>query len=392
MTIKRAISEHLEKISKLYPVITITGPRQSGKTTIAKDFFSDKDYVNLEHPKTREFAKDDPEAFLAKYPNGAILDEIQRVPELLSYIQVIVDESKKKSMFVLTGSQQFSLMRDISQSLAGRTSVISLLPFSLDELKANYLKEKEINTDQLMINGFYPKIYDEKIEPKILYRDYLRTYIERDLRQISEIKNLDLFQKFIRLCAGRVGQIFNASNLGDELGVSYNTVREWLSILQASYIVYTLPAFSSGNIKKQIIKAPKIFFYDVGLCNYLLDIYETKQLETHPLRGNIFENLVVSEILKFRYNEGEDPNLYFYRDRSGKEVDLIYKLANKYMAIEIKSGKTFHNDFLKNLDYFEALVADSLLKKVVIFDGESQKRSKFLLSNYQESADIFTRT
>jgi predicted AAA+ superfamily ATPase len=381
MSVKRIIESHLREMAGYYPVITITGPRQSGKTTLAKSFFSKKPYVNLEHPKSREFALNDPEKFLEQYPEGVILDEIQRAPDLLSYIQVIVDEKKQKAMFILTGSQQFSLIDSINQSLAGRTAMLTLLPFSLEEIRKNYLKENQINYDDLIIRGAYPRAYNEGLQSRVLYRDYLSTYIERDLRQISEIKNLDMFQSFVKLCAGRVGQVLNLSNIGSELGVSHNTIKEWISILRASYIVFLLPHYSNNNIKKQIVKSPKLYFYDTGLASYLLDIYEKDHLTNHPLKGALFENFVVSEILKTRFNQGLEPNLYFYRDKSCKEVDIIYKIANKVQAIEIKSAKTFHESFFDNLEYFSALLGKQVEKKYLIYSGEAMKRSKAELIN-----------
>lgn len=379
MPIKRDIEKYIKFIATKYEVVTITGPRQSGKTTTAKKLFKNKPYVNLEHPKSRSFAQDDPERFLAQYPEGAILDEIQRVPELLSYIQVIVDEKKKKEMFILTGSQQFNLLNSINQSLAGRTAVIILLPYTLNEITKNYYGNLP-SYDELIFKGTYPKLYEEKIPVEAFMRDYLKTYIERDVREISELKNLHLFQKFLKLCAGRIGQLLNYQNLGDDLGVSHNTVREWISILEASYIIYLLPPFFV-NIKKQLIKSPKIYFYDTGLAAYLLDIEKEKQLYSHPLRGNLFENLVVSELLKYRYNSGRNHNLSFYRDSSQKEIDVIYKIAGDYLPIEIKSGETFTKDFMRNLDYFEKLFPDLKYGKILVYAGDEQDRTQVFLTN-----------
>jgi predicted AAA+ superfamily ATPase len=379
MPIKRDIEKYIKSIAKKYEVITITGPRQSGKTTIAKKIFKNKPYVNLEHPKSRSFAQDDPESFLSQYPDGAILDEIQRVPILLSYIQAIVDEKKVKEMFILTGSQQFNLLDSINQSLAGRTTIISLLPYSLKEINS-YYKEPP-SYDELIFKGSYPKLYEEDIPVEAFMRDYVKTYVERDVREISELKNLHLFQKFLKLCAGRVGQILNYQNLGDDLGVSHNTIREWISILEASYIIYLLPPFFT-NIKKQLIKSPKIYFYDTGLAAYLLDIEKEKHLHSHPLRGNLFENLVVNELIKHRYNNGKKNNLCFYRDGSQKEIDIIYNIGNHYLPIEIKSAETFTKDFLKNLDYFEKTFPDLKYGKILVYAAnDEQKRQDTYITN-----------
>ena len=380
MVTKRTIEKYIKSISNQYEVITITGPRQSGKTTLARSLFKKKDYVNLENPKERAFAIEDPERFLNQYPNGLILDEVQRAPDLLSYIQVIVDEKKQKNMYILTGSQQFNLLKSINQSLAGRTAMISLLPYSLSELIKNYYK-KTPSYDELILKGFYPKLHEENIEPETFMRDYIQTYVERDLRELSELKNLHLFQKFLKLCAGRVGQILNYQNIGDDLGLSHNTIREWISIHEASYIIHLLPPFHA-NIKKQLIKSPKIYFYDTGLACYLLDIENTKQLSSHPLRGNLFENMVVSDLLKYRYNLGKKHNLYFYRDSSKKEIDLIYKIAQHTIPIEIKSGETISQDYFKNLIYFEKLFPDLPYGKAIVYAGNTeQDRSQAFITN-----------
>ena len=390
--IKRDIEKSLSYLKSMYPVITVTGPRQSGKTTLVKSFFKKKPYVNLEHPKSREFALNDPELFLEQYPDGAIIDEVQRVPDLFSYIQVIVDEKKQKSMFILTGSQQFGLIDAINQSLAGRTGILTLLPFSIDEIKNNYYKKQELSFDELILKGTYPKVYSEAIKPQIMYRDYLRTYIERDLRQMSEIRNLEIFQRFLKICAGRSGQILNYSNIASELGLSYKTIQESISILQASYIVFLLPYYGADNIKKQIVKSPKLYFYDTGLATYLLDIYEANHLLNHPLRGAIFENLVIAETLKYRFNKGLEPNLYFYRDKSGKEIDLIYKVADKVVASEIKVSKTFHESFFNNLEYFQNLLGDEqFLARSIIYSGDNMKRSKAELINPYKLSKFFNK-
>ncbi|HGG59360.1 MAG TPA: ATP-binding protein [Gammaproteobacteria bacterium] len=278
--IPRTLESHATAAFAKYPVITITGPRQSGKTTLARNTFAGKPYANLENPVTRQFAHEDPLAFLGQYPQGAVIDEIQRVPDLLSYIQVVVDEKRENSLFVLTGSQQFELMRGISQSLAGRTALLKLLPFSIAELTGHFSP----GIDEMLFKGFYPRVYDQDIAPDQAYGDYFETYVERDLRQLVNIKNLGLFQRFVKLCAGRCGQLLNLNSLANDTGISRSTAREWMTVLEASYIVFLLPPFHA-NIGKRLIKSPKLYFYDVGLASWLLGIEEQRQIATHPLRG-----------------------------------------------------------------------------------------------------------
>lgn len=374
MSATRELKLYIKEISRIYPVIAILGPRQSGKTTLAKKIFSKKPYVNLEKPKDRDFALSDPELFLNQFPEGAIIDEIQYAPILFSYIQSIVDEKKRKAMFVLTGSQNFALMKNISQSLAGRIGLASLLPFSISEIKKSYKDIDIHNVEELMYTGFYPKIYDEKVKPSIILEDYIKTYLERDLRDWAQIQDLNLFRRFMKMCASRVGQVINMSNIGEDLGVSHTTIKKWIGLLEASYIVYLLPAYNA-NINKQLVKSPKLHFYDVGLASHLLDIDNPKQLISHSLRGNLFENMVVSEVLKFRYNQGLKSNLYFYRDKR-YEVDLIYKVAEDLMPIEIKSGQSISEDYFKNLEYFSDLFQKNTINPTVVYAAsQEQKRS-----------------
>ncbi|MDD5571953.1 MAG: ATP-binding protein, partial [Bacteroidales bacterium] len=320
MLIDRKIEPELKSISKVYPVITITGPRQSGKTTLVKKVFGTKKYVSIEDPDNRELAKTDPVGFLNRFPGGAIFDEIQRAPDILSYIQGIVDEKKKKNMFVLTGSNQFQLLESINQSLAGRTAILKLMPFDISET-LNF--HKKFTVEDFIYYGFYPAVHSEKIEPVKAYRNYYETYIERDVRQLINIKDLMLFRKFMRLCAGRIGQIFNASQLASETGVSVNTIKSWISILEASYIIYLLPPWFD-NISKRLIKSPKLYFVDIGLASYLLGIENKQHIINHPLRGSLFENLILMELVKQRLNNGFDSNFYFFRDKHGNEVDIIF--------------------------------------------------------------------
>lgn len=395
--IKREIIKHLHYLSNKYPVITITGPRQSGKTILAQIFFKKHDYVNLENLRERDFAKKDPEKFLSRFLKGVIIDEIQHVPELTSYIQVIVDERKKDSMFVLTGSRNFTLMKSVSQSLSGRTSLIELMPFSFSEIaQTNYIKmfkaksskaqikmeEEKLKIDKLLYTGLYPRIYDKLINPTVYYSDYVKTYIERDLRDIKDIKDLNSFRKFLIACASRVGQVLNLSNISSDLGISSTTLKDWLSILEASYIIFLLPPFYE-NINKQLVKSPKLYFIDSGLVCYLLGIDDSKQLIDHPLRGNIFENLIVLEILKSRLNNGKTTNLFFYRDKS-KEVDIICKQANKITAIEIKSAETINSEFFNSLNYLKKLFPKRVKDRVLVYSGsESYEMNKTKIINLE---------
>ncbi|MBI2995096.1 MAG: ATP-binding protein [Candidatus Melainabacteria bacterium] len=399
--IKRDVTSFLDYTAGKYPVITITGPRQSGKTTLAKEFFKDYEYVNLESLRERTFAQNDPEKFLSRYPDGVIIDEVQHVPELTSYIQVIVDERKKDAMFVLTGSRNFSLIKSVSQSLSGRTSIIELLPLSYKELlKSKYIKSflqkkknvqikmknEKFQIDKLMYSGLFPRIYDKDINPTVYYGDYTKTYIERDLREIKEIKNVNSFRKFLSLCAARSGQILNLSNIASDVGVSSVTLREWVSILEASYIIFLIKPFY-GNINKQLVKSPKLYFTDTGLICYLLGIDSPQLLQDHPLRGNIFENLIVSEVLKFRLNQGRGVNIDFFKDKY-KEIDLLYKQSNKFVACEIKSSETINEEFFIGLDYIEKLFPKQLKSRVIIYGGtESYEMNKTRIVNLQNLTD-----
>ncbi len=384
--VPRQIESLILQLVHQYPVITITGPRQSGKTTLVKQLFPDKTYVSLENPDQREFAENDPRAFLKRIKDGAILDEIQRVPRLLSYLQEIVDEQQKNGQFILTGSNQFLLMDNITQSLAGRTVLLKLLPFSLQEI--GHLVSK-LSTDELIYHGFYPGIYRNQLNPTIAYRSYYETYIERDLRLLINVKDLTLFQKFVRLCAGRIGQLFNASQLANEVGVSVPTIKSWLSILQASYIVFLLPPYFE-NIKKRLIKTPKLYFYDVGLATYLLGIESPQQVWRDPLRGALFENLVVVELVKTRFNQGLDANLFFYRDSHKNEIDVVFKQGSWLTTAEIKSAQTFAIHFLKGLIRFRELFPQRIQREFLVYDGEwEQEVEGVMVVNYRHLAEQF---
>ena len=368
--IEREITPCLVKLFEQYPFVTVTGPRQSGKTTLCRAAFPHLTYVNLEAPDQREFAESDPRGFLSQLGVGAILDEVQRVPELLSYLQVLADEKGENSLFVLTGSEQFRLSNAISQSLAGRTALLHLLPFSLAERQQT---GASIAANDILYSGFYPRIHDQGLDPRQALGDYFETYVERDLRGLSEIRNLSAFRRFVRLCAGRVGQLVNLSSLGADAGVSHTTASHWLTTLEASYIVFQLPPFHA-NIRKRLVKAPKLYFYDVGLASYLIGIEHAGQIATHPLRGALFENAVVAETLKHRFNRGQRFNLSFYRDRRGLECDLLYATGHGIGAIEIKAGATIASDYFDGLRRIAELVPQINAKALVYGGTDHQAR------------------
>ena len=368
--IDRDIEPVLRRLFAQYPFVTVTGPRQSGKTTLCRAAFPNLAYANLEAPDQREFALEDPRGFLAQLGDGAIIDEVQHAPDLLSYLQVIADERRRNSLFVLTGSEQFQLSDAIAQSLAGRTALLRLLPFSLAE-RERIGGSSEIN--DVLFSGCYPRILDQGLEPRQALGDYVETYVERDVRRLGEIRNLSGFRRFMRLCAGRVGQLLNLASLGSDAGVSHTTAREWLTVLEASYVVYLLPPFFT-NIRKRLVKSPKLYFHDVGLASYLLGIEHASQLATHPLRGQLFENLVVSEAIKHRFNRGRGANLSFFRDARGLECDLLYEAGGESSLIEIKAGATVASDYFSALDRVAGLLPNVGARIVVYGGSERQSR------------------
>ena len=385
--IEREITPRLVALFKQYPFVTVTGPRQSGKTTLCRNVFPNLEYVNLEAPDQREFAESDPRAFLARLDNGAILDEIQRVPSLLSYLQVLADEKGRSGLFVLTGSEQFRLSDAIGQSLAGRTALLRLLPFSLAERQ---LTGAGTAVDDILYSGFYPRIHDQGLDPRQALGDYFETYVERDVRQLGEIRNLSSFRRFVRLCAGRVGQLVNLASLGADAGVSHTTAREWLTVLEASYIVFQLEPFHT-NLQKRLIKSPKLYFYDVGLASYLVGIEHAKQVATHPLRGSLFENTVVIEALKHRFNRGRQSNLSFFRDVRGLECDLFYETGQGIGAVEIKSGATIASDYLSSLNRVAKRVPQ-INSKCVVYGGiDRQSRTNGELFPLGDFAGVLER-
>jgi len=351
--IRRVLETRLRALARKFPVVTVTGPRQSGKTTLCRALFRDKPYVSLEAPDVQDFARRDPRAFLAQHPEGAVLDEVQRVPDLLSYVQVIVDDHPGAGRFILTGSANFSLLQSLGQSLAGRTALLELLPLSLQEIRR--FPNPPSDLFDLLWRGSYPALYDRDLAPGDWYPGYVSTYLERDVRTLLNVGNLVAFQTMLRLCAGRVGQLLNLSSLGADAGVTHATARSWLSVLEAGYVAWRLPPFHA-NVSKRLIKTPKLHFIDSGLVCYLLGIRSPDQLRDHPLRGGIFETWVVSEILKSRSHRGLPPNLSFFRDRKGAEVDLVVDLGRQLLAVETKSGQTVAGDFFAGLQGFASLI------------------------------------
>lgn len=376
--IRREITEKLLQLAGQFPVISLTGPRQSGKTTLLKDVFPDKAYVSLEDMDVRQFATEDPRGFLASYLKGAIFDEVQRTPDLFSYIQGIVDEHKVTGEFILSGSQNFLLMQSISQSLAGRVAVLKLLPFSNSELSTTVFAAQTL--EDRIFTGAYPRIYDQHTYPADFYSAYIQTYIERDIRQLKIIHDLNLFSRFLKLCAARTGQLLNTSSLASDCGISHFTAQAWLSLLQTSYIVYLLTPHHE-NFSKRLTKMPKLYFYDTGLASHLLNITENQQIQSHFMRGSLFENLIINELMKHFANIGREAPCYFWRDKTGHEIDCLLELPDRLKLVEIKSALTFHSDFVKNLAYFQKLnQGKHNTEAVVIYAGNMvQQRETFTL-------------
>lgn len=358
-----------------YPVVAVTGPRQAGKTTLARAAFPRHAYASLENPAQREFAETDPAGFLRTFQAGVILDEVQRCPRLFEWLQGIVDERRDPGRFVLTGSQQFGLLSGITQSLAGRVALVSLLPFAASELRAANLLPPTI--DEAMFRGGYPPLFDRPLDPVVWFGNYVQTYLERDVRQLLNVRDLTQFQRFVRLCAGRTGQLLNLSSLGEEVGVSHNTAREWVSVLEASFVLFRLPPYHR-NFNKRLVKTPKLYFHDSGLAAWLLGIESPLQLATHPLRGPLFETWVMGEFLKRRWNAGRPSNLFFWRDRSGHEVDLLVESPEGIQAVEIKATATPTADALRGLGHWQALAGGSGPRPCVVYGGDApQQRSDF---------------
>jgi len=364
--ITRDITEELLRSAAEYPVVTILGPRQAGKTTLARMAFPSAPYFSLEDPDVRMAAEADSRGFLARMENGGILDEAQRLPVLLSYIQGIVDKTKKHGQFILTGSHQPLLHEAISQSLAGRTAMLALWPFSLHEIRSYNLPSDPFD---LICKGFFPRLHEEGLEPRRFFNSYLQTYVERDVRSLIQLRDLSLFQRFLTLLAGRVGQVVNLASLGNDVGASATTIRNWLSVLKAFYVVFELPPFFT-NVQKRVIKSSKIYFTDVGLAAFLLGIHTAEQASRDPLRGNLYENLVIADIMKSALNRGIRPEVYFLRDSHGNEIDLLIREKGVLTPVEIKSAATFSTTFLKGLEWFHRLGVKQVLPGAVLYNGE----------------------
>jgi len=366
--IARELAPKLLQLLRQYPVLTLTGPRQSGKTTLCRMLFAPLPYVSLENLEERDFALYDPKGFLARFPAGAVLDEIQRVPDLLSMIQVLVDAVGSTARFVVTGSQNLGLLSSVSQSLAGRTALARLLPLSLGEIAAIRPGEP---LDTLLYTGGYPRIYDQGLDPTEALSYYCATYVERDVRQLINIQDLSRFSIFLRLCATRCGQVLNLSSLGNDSGLNHNTVKSWLSLLEATYIVKLLPPYFN-NLGKRLIKAPKLYFFDTGLAAFLLGIQRREHLAAHPLRGALFENMVVAELLKKRANAGRTDNLFYLRDSRGHEVDILLDYGAHLDMIEIKAGQTVGHDHLQGLQHYGALYP-ATRRRLLIHGGDASQ-------------------
>lgn len=370
--IERALKIKLLEMATKYPIVTVTGPRQSGKSTLLKTSFPDYKYVSLEDPDMRLFATDDPRGFLATYPDKTVIDEVQRVPSLFSYIQTHTDKESKEGMYMLAGSHNFLLMENVNQSLAGRTAVLKLLPFSHREMSLGNILPKVV--DEEIFKGAYPRIYDKGIAPIDYYPYYIQTYVERDVRLMKNIGDLSKFIRFIKLCAGRIGQLLNLSSLANECGVAVSTISIWISVLEASYICYLLKP-DHNNYAKRLVKTPKLYFYDTGLACSLLDIRSPEQVSTHFLRGGLFENLVINEFIKEAYNKGEEPSLTFWRDSTGNEVDLLRTTEGKQYAYEIKSGATYSSDFFKGISKWAKLSGATPEECFAIYNGDKDMKT-----------------
>lgn len=380
--IPRDAAPTLTRLAQGFPLVAITGPRQAGKTTLVKAIFSEKPYVSLENPDEREFALNDPKRFLARFPKGAILDEVQRCPELLSWLQGWVDGRKLMGDFVLTGSAQFDLIKGITQTLAGRVARVELLPLNAGEMAAvNKLPD---SLGQLMFQGGYPALYDRSIAPADWFSNYIATYIERDVRQLVNIRDLGQFQTFVKMCAARSGQLLNLASLGADCGVSAVTAKQWLSVLETSYIITLLRPHHS-NYGKRLVKAPKLYFLDSGLAAWLMGIRDADSLETHAARGALFETWVVSELYKQQLNRGLAPDLYFWRDNTGNEIDLIFETPQGLQPIEIKSGSTYAQDWTRGLRKWQNLAKKQSLQPAIVYGGEvSFEREDLKIWGWQE--------
>ncbi len=383
--IKRRITALIESQKHKFPILALTGPRQSGKTTLLKEIFEDYEYVSLENPNNRLFASQDPVGFLNQYHQKVILDEVQRVPELFSYLQERVDNSKIMGQYILSGSQNFHLLNSITQSLAGRVALFKLLPLDFSELKdANLLSETYIAAAK---KGFYPAIYDRDIDPNIFYKNYVQTYIEKDVTELLNIKDLKLFRTFLSLCAGRAGQLLNFSSLANECDISHNTAKAWLSILESSYIIFLLQPYHN-NFNKRVVKTPKLYFYDTGLLNYLLGIKTEEALIENRLKGNIFENMIIAEYQKMNHHLYLDQEHYFWQDSNGNEVDLLMKNNKGFSVFEVKTTQTVTSKLFDKMDLFEKIASPAKVEKTLIYGGEKdENRTNYKVTSWKNIFD-----
>lgn len=382
MIISREIVNLIYRYKIKYPVIAITGPRQSGKTTMLKTVFTEYEYVSLENPDIRNFAESDPNGFLARYPGKIIFDEVQRVPSLFSYIQTRVDESGEMGQFILSGSQNFHLMENITQSLAGRVAIFKLFPFDFQELHTAELLPDDYL--QILVKGFYPAIYDRDIPSRIFYSNYVQTYVQRDVSELIAIKDIRLFQNFLGLCAARAGQLLNLNALANECGISQPTAKSWMSALENSYILFQLFPYHE-NFSKRIVKTPKLYFYDTGLLCHLLKINTPEQILTHPVKGNIFKNMMIAEYVKRIHHKNNFQDVWFWRDSAGHEVDLIIQDGQQLNIVEMKAGLTIMSDMFNGLTWWENLSGRKDLLKTLIYGGnESQTRSLGKVLSWKE--------
>jgi len=372
--INRQIQDELLVCAKEYPAVTILGPRQSGKTTLAQMTFPNHVYCSLEDPDARRQANEDPRGLLSKFSSGVILDEIQRVPSLLSYLQGIIDKNSKHGQFILTGSHQPQVHQAVTQSLAGRTAVLELLPFSIEEIKQ--YKRPVPSPFEMILQGFYPRLHEDQLRPGRFFSSYLSTYIERDLRAMINLQDLTRFEQFLRLLAGRIGQLVNYTSLANDIGVSSTTIKNWISVLKASFILFELPPYFS-NIRKRIVKSSKLYFIDVGLAAWLLGLQTSQQVQRDPLRGVLYENLLILETVKKLLNQGDQPLIYFYRDTKGNEVDLLIAAGRTFSAIEIKSAETFQPEFISGIENFKKTISQDIdVRGTVWYNGERKTEYK----------------
>lgn len=386
MLITRRLGAEIIRIARVMPVITITGPRQSGKTTLVKQVFPGYTYTNLENPETRQFASENPKLFLQQNEKGIIIDEAQYLPELFSYIMLHVDETRRNGEIILTGSQNFLLFEKITQSLAGRVAILHLLPFSYEELRNTPYASEDLL--QYMFQGMFPRIYDQHVPPDVLYPSYIQSYIERDVRQVQAIGDLMAFEKFLRLCAGRIGQLFNQSNLANEIGVSVPTIKNWMSVLQTGFVTFLLPPYYR-NFNKRVLKTPKLYFYDTGLACSLLGIRSADQLQQHYAFGALFENFMIVEFMKQQMHQARQPDLYYWKDNTGNEIDLVVPKGNDFYTLEIKSATRISTGFFRNLEYFQKLTKSGKELSYLIYAGsENQDRSNAQVRNWKNLPDL----